>query len=315
MNPKSRPEDVFEDYASYPPLDRLERLCRRHEAVQRLQPAGERFPHESSVIILTLNEELNLPRALASVCGSGDIVVLDAGSVDSTTDIAIENGARVFRHDFVTSSAQRQWALDNIDFKYEFVFVLDADEWVTVALATEVARVLDDPAPGLAAAWVRSRYVYEGRWIPRSSLYPSWTVRLIRLGNVRYEGRVVNAHPIVAGVEVRLREDLIHEDRKSLTLRVRKLERYARLEALETHKLASAPVAAFRTARSWRQRAKVLHSIMPGRAGLKAIALLLRGGALEGRAGLHFIEESFLQERLTTRYLSELRRQDPPSDE
>lgn len=310
-----KPEAVYESLPSQAPVRDTRQLRRGWESSEALAYAGDAFPPDVSVIILTLNEELNLPCALASVSGSNDVVVLDSGSSDRTIAIAEAAGARVVLHDFVTSADQRQWALDNIDFNSELIFVLDADEWVSRALSAELTQLASGDGPWFAAAWARSRYVYEGRWIPRSSLYPSWTMRLLRAGCVRYENRMVNAHPVTSGPELRLKQDLVHEDRKSFAARLRKLDRYARLEALETERLRSRPISALREASTWRRRVKVVHSLLPFRASLKAIALLARGGLFEGRAGLHYIEDAFIQERLTTRYLAELRRHRQMRDE
>jgi glycosyltransferase involved in cell wall biosynthesis len=260
------------------------------------------------VIILTFNEEVNIAEALSSVEGSDDVVVLDCGSTDRTVEIARYHGARVVQHEFSTSAAQRQWALDHIAFANPLVFVLDADEWVTTILARELDSLSQQPPESFAAAWARSRYVYECRWIPRSSLYPSWTMRLLRVGKVRYEDRSVNEHPIADGRDLRLENDLIHEDHKPLATRMQKLDRYARLEAIETAVLSSTFRDELRSAKNWRRRVKLVHSVLPYRAATKALALLLHGGILEGKAGLHFIEESAWQERMTYRYLSELRR-------
>jgi hypothetical protein len=303
-----RPEALFDRM----PVRRAgggKRLSRRGEVAADLLPAGDSFPPNLSVIVLALNEEVNLSTALSSVSGSRDVVVLDSGSTDGTVEIAGRQGARVFEHRFTTSAAQRQWALEKVNFANPLVFVLDADEWVTVSLSRELATLCGQDPSSFAAAWARSRYVYESRWIPRSSLYPSWTMRLLRLGEVRYEDRMVNEHPTAHGIELRLENDLIHEDHKPLAERMRKLDRYARLEAIETSLLSGSLIDQLREATTWRRRVKLVHSVLPCRATTKAVALLLRGGFLEGKAGLHFIEESAWQERMTYRYLVELRRQ------
>lgn len=300
-----RPESTFETLVRMP-LSRYERLCARGERCDDMRPAGIQFPKSISVIMLTLNEEANVARALASVKGSSDVVVVDSGSTDRTMTIARRMGARVYEHAFSTSSAQRQWAIEEIDYQNRWLFVLDADEWVPTCLARELSDplTLDD----VDAAAARTRVVFEGRWIPKSSLYPSWTVRLLRLGAVKYEHRSVNAHPTSPKPIRHLEHDVIHEDLKPLLIRTGKLDRYARLEALETLRLREAPLAAIRNATNWRRRVKIVHSLLPLRALTKAGALILRGGAFEGRAGWHFVEDSWHQERMTTRYLAELRR-------
>jgi len=302
-----RPEAAFDAHRCWPPTTDYRRLTKPGEQTDDLAPAGSEFPRNVSVVTLAWNEGVNIRRALQSVSGANDRVVVDSGSTDATAAIAVEEGARVFKHGFVTSSGQRQWALENVPFANKWVFVLDADEWVPRSLAAEVAALVE--RGDFAAAAARTRIVYEGRWIPRSTLYPSWTVRLLNRDRVRYENRSVNAHPEADGPILQMSSDVVHEDLKSLSLRVRKLERYARLEAVETQRWAGSPLQAVRQAKTLRRRIKVIHSLLPLRATAKAVVLLARGGAFEGRAGWHFVEESWHQERLTARYVRELRAQ------
>ena len=261
------------------------------------------------MVTLTLNEEACLAQALDSVSGSRDIVVVDAGSTDKTVAIAESLGARVITHAFLSSAAQRQWVLENVEFQNPWVWILDADEWVTIALARELRNALPVlTADGTSAGWARFRVIYQGRWIPRASLYPTWTMRLIRLGRVRYEDRVANAVPDAQGKTVRLRNDVIHEDLKPFARRFPKLDRYAKLEAIETQRVAQAPLLSIRRASSFRRKAKIVWMVLPGRSLIRATYLALRGGMFEGKAGWHFIEDSYFQERMTVRYLRELRK-------
>ena len=92
-----------------------------------------------SVLILTLNEEADLPRCLESVAGCDDIVVLDSGSKDGTPEIARAAGARVFERTFDTFAGQRNFAQREIPFRHRWVFHLDADERFTPALMAECA--------------------------------------------------------------------------------------------------------------------------------------------------------------------------------
>ena len=95
-----------------------------------------------SVVILTLNEEANLPRCLASVCDwACEVFIVDAGSSDGTRDIAVKSGAAVVEHPFETHSSQWRWALDNLPIHTDWVLALDADQRVTPELAREISEL------------------------------------------------------------------------------------------------------------------------------------------------------------------------------
>jgi glycosyltransferase involved in cell wall biosynthesis len=184
-----------------------------------------------TVIILTYNEEPNLPQALRSVYGwAQQVVVLDSFSTDRTVQIAREFGAEVYQHRFENYAKQRNHAL-TLPIRSEWILFLDADEWVPPELQREIAAVIDrnPPEDGFYIKW---RFIWMGRWI-RRGYYPTWILRLARRGRVRCEERQVNEHLIVDGAVGYLQHDFIHEDRKDLADWIAKHVRYARREADE----------------------------------------------------------------------------------
>ena len=137
-----------------------------------------------SVLILTLNEEADLPRCLESVAGCDDVVVLDSGSSDRTTEIARQAGARVFHRAFDTFAGQRNFAQREIPFRHRWVFHLDADERFTPALLAEctVAAERDD----VAGFYVAPRMLWRGRWIPRCTDFPAYQARFARVPDFKF---------------------------------------------------------------------------------------------------------------------------------
>ena len=91
-----------------------------------------------SILILTLNEEKNLPACLEAIAWCDDIVVLDSFSTDGTVEIAKKFGVRVYQRQFDNFAGQRNFALTNFDFRHEWVFHLDADEIITDELKSEM---------------------------------------------------------------------------------------------------------------------------------------------------------------------------------
>jgi glycosyltransferase involved in cell wall biosynthesis len=140
-----------------------------------------------SILILTLNEEQNLPACLASTAGCDDVVVLDSGSTDRTAKIALAAGARVIVNRFENFAQQRNYAHDFIPFRHDWVFHLDADETLTPELLAECAALAVSPEgkshDGFFAA---PKMMFLGRWIPHCTDYPAWQARFAHVGRFRF---------------------------------------------------------------------------------------------------------------------------------
>lgn len=168
-------------------------------------------PVTYSTLILTRNEEINLPRCLEALRDCDDVVVVDSLSTDGTVRIAEANGARVFQRAFDTFAGQRNWAIDNVPFKHAWVLHLDADECMTPALHAEILEVTyrDEKSAYLIA----NKLIFMGRWIRRASMYPFYQARLLRLGESRFtqqgHGQVLSHAERGVGV---LREPYIHHN-------------------------------------------------------------------------------------------------------
>ena len=137
-----------------------------------------------SILILTYNEEINIADCLDSVAWADDVVVLDSFSSDETCMIAESKGARVFQRNFDDFGSQRNYALDSIEFKHDWVFHLDADERFNPDLQSECQRVVKLDL--MSAYFMPNRIIFLGKWIPRCTQYPFPQVRLVKLGEVRF---------------------------------------------------------------------------------------------------------------------------------
>lgn len=184
-----------------------------------------------TVIILTYNEEQNLPQVLKSVCGwANQIIVLDSFSIDHTVEIAKHYGCEIFQNKFENYAKQRNFALQ-LPIKSEWVFFLDADEWLPMDLKDEITKVIEKN-PQENGFYIKRRFIWMGRWI-RRGYYPTWILRLFRNGKGKCEERGVNEHIIVEGNVAYLKNDFIHEDRKGISDWIDKHNRYATREAEE----------------------------------------------------------------------------------
>ena len=137
-------------------------------------------------MIFTLNEEIHLPSCIDALTWCDDIIIVDSFSTDRTREISEERGVRFYQHAFEGFGSQRNWALDNIVCKYDWVLILDADERTTPEMAAEMAEVATGAPETVGAYRVRRRFYMWGRWLRYSSLYPTWVVRLIHKDRVRY---------------------------------------------------------------------------------------------------------------------------------
>ena len=148
-----------------------------------------------SVLICTKNEERNLGACLESVSWADDCVVLDSYSDDDTVNIARRGGARVVQREFDNFSAHKNWALDNIDFRHDWILIVDADERVTPDLAREIAAIVSGSPPHHGYYVARQNW-FAGTWIRHGGWYPDWNLRLLRRGQGRYEAAPgPRAHP------------------------------------------------------------------------------------------------------------------------
>jgi glycosyltransferase involved in cell wall biosynthesis len=244
-----------------------------------------------SVLIMTLNEEANLPACLASLSWSDDIVILDSFSTDRTVEIARAAGARVYQRAYDTEDRQRMYGLTEIEFKYPWVYTPDADEITPPDLRDEMLAIARDPTRPEAFFKARYKNMFMGRWIRRSSLYPTWITRLVRPDRVHFE-RSVHSRCIGDGPTGELKSHFIHYSfNKGLEAWYDKHNRYSSVEAdlsssrrLE-HKIDWASLVSASSDRR-RRGLKTLSYRLPFRPTLRFLYMyLLRGGFLDGRPG------------------------------
>lgn len=149
-----------------------------------------------SVLILTKNEQQDLPGCLNSVAWSDDIHVYDSISSDLTVQIAERFGAKVTKRPFDNWSTHQNWGLKNISFKYEWVYYSDADERVTPELLEAMRVAIADP--GVYSAFrVRRRDFFMGTWLKHVTPSP-FNIRLFKPACITYE-RLTNPVTVVDG--------------------------------------------------------------------------------------------------------------------
>lgn len=182
-----------------------------------------------SVIILTRDEEKNLPFALDSLAGTGaQIFVVDSGSRDRTCEMARERGCSVVSHPFETHARQLNWVLDNLPLNTDWVMRLDADESLTEALKAELIQKLETLPGEVTGLMVKRRVLFWGRWIRHGGYYPTWLLRIWRRGEARCEDRAMDEHMLVSSGRIeKLENDIIDENRKGLAFWIDKHNRFS----------------------------------------------------------------------------------------
>ena len=163
-----------------------------------------------TVIVLTLNEELNLPECLDSlILLHCPVYVVDSGSTDGTIEIAKSWGATVVEHPFENYGAQRNWSQENLPINTTWILHIDADERLTPELGKEIINALNTVKPDVDGFLLRRRTVFLGKWIKHGGHYPSYHARLYRWGRGRCEDRLYDQHYIVSGRVEKLLGDMI----------------------------------------------------------------------------------------------------------
>ncbi len=246
-----------------------------------------------SVLILTYNEEVNLPRCIESVGWCDDVVILDSSSTDATIDIAETAGARVFQRPFDDYASQRNHGLNKIDYKHSWVLMLDADEQIDPELTSEIKDKLSEEPSDTCLYRIRRKDFFFGHWIKRSSGYPTWFGRLIKVGYVKIE-RAINEEYHTDGKVRFLDGHLLHNPfNKGMASWFEKHNRYSTMEAdLIANSAAYNPKISEIFSKDPANRRKAVKSIayrLPFRPFIVFAALyLFRGGFLDGRHGLMF---------------------------
>lgn len=189
-----------------------------------------------TVLILTYNEEKHIARAIESVRPfAAQVLVVDSFSTDRTVEISAALGAVVVQNRWENNHArQLNWALDNAPITGDWIFRLDADEYVRPELVMEISGRLAFIPAEQSGVYVKRRIHFLGRWIRYGSVYPLWVLRLWRTGQGRCESRHMDEHiQLLRGTGVRFDNDIVDDNLNDLTWWTDKHNRYAVREAAD----------------------------------------------------------------------------------
>jgi glycosyltransferase involved in cell wall biosynthesis len=245
-------------------------------------------------VILTYNEAPNLARTLARLTWAKQIVVVDSGSTDDTREIAGRHpGVRLVQRPFTTHAEQWNFGIHEAGIATEWVLALDADFVLSDAAVAEIGslRPPDDVA-GYRAAF---DYCIDGRPL-RGAAYPPVVVLFRRArAHYRQDGHTQRVH--LDGRVEDLRGRIRHDDRKPLSHWLASQSRYMKLEADKLTQ-AGGSLGAI-------DRLRKAIVIMPPLMFL--YCYLLRGGILDGKAGLYYALQRSAAELVLSLYLLQRR--------
>jgi glycosyltransferase involved in cell wall biosynthesis len=267
-----------------------------------------------SILILTRNEQRDLPGCLASVAWSDDIHVFDSFSTDATVDIAQAAGAHVTQRIFDDYASHRNAALSTLSFKHPWVFLLDADERPTPQLSREMQEVVLAAPSEISGFRLRRRDFLFNTWLKHAQISPFY-IRLVRPERSRYT-RAINEVIEVQGRIADLSDPLDHYPfSKGIAHWLNKHNLYSTMEAELIHRQQGLQNPSFKTAlrdpdfHTRRLHQKALFYRLPGRPLIKWFYMMfVRGAVLDGSAGVTYATLQAIYEYFIVLKTKELQR-------
>ncbi len=278
-------------------------------------------PCPISVLIPAKNERDNIGPCIESARFASEIVVVDSSSTDGTQGIAASLGAQVVEFKWNGSYPKKKnWALSNLPWRNEWVFILDADERITPELAEELRRTVDRPSAD--GFYVNRRFWFLDGWLRHCGYYPSWNLRFFRHRLGRYEqlaglgdsmsgDNEVHEHVVLRGIAGHLAGEMEHHAFPTIDTWVEKHNRYSNWEArllLSEAGLQAADQTVIHPVLARKRRLKKLVTRVPFRPALRFFYhYVIRAGFLDGRRGYIFCRLMAFYEFLSVAKASELR--------
>jgi glycosyltransferase involved in cell wall biosynthesis len=275
-----------------------------------------------SILIPIKNEAINLPRCLDSIKWADEIFVVDSQSEDNSVEIVKNYGAKVVQFRFNgTWPKKKNWALENLPFQNEWVFILDADEVLPPVAEFEIMNLVTSTRLDIAGYWINRRFMFMGKWL-RHAYYPNWNLRLFKHKLGRYEkitgvdtasgDNEVHEHVLVNGSSKHLMmSEMDHYAFPSIEVFIEKHNRYSNWEARvslggESRQLVR-PLQ--NTTVNLRRKIKGFVNKLPFRPLMRFLYVYIwQKGFLDGKEGYYFARLHSIYEFLTIAKTAELRK-------
>jgi glycosyltransferase involved in cell wall biosynthesis len=189
---------------------------------------------ELTAVILTHNEELHIARCIHSIktiCKK--VIVVDSFSGDNTIAIAGKLGADIYQNEWNGSySAQFNWALENCKIDSDWVLRIDADEYFTPELVTEILTIneVENHVTGFV---IKRRHIFMDRWV-KHGVYPVRLLRIFKREIGYCEKKWMDEHIVLTkGRPDELKSDFVDHSLKPMDWWLKKHLHYAFREACD----------------------------------------------------------------------------------
>jgi glycosyltransferase involved in cell wall biosynthesis len=200
------------------------------------------MPVPITAIVLTYNEALNIDTCLGSLHGwASEIIVVDSGSTDNTIALAQKYTNKIYSHEFINYSQQRNWAINELSIGQPWVMNIDADHELTTELKNEISDHFEKGIAPLICGFMASRRtMFMGRWIRHGGHYPVYHGIIFKKGKGYCEEKLYDQHFVIEGESLVLKGDVIDTITDSLSNFTERHNHWATLEAEDAMKMLSA---------------------------------------------------------------------------
>jgi glycosyltransferase involved in cell wall biosynthesis len=246
--------------------------------------------------------------------------VVDSQSTDRSVEIAESFRARVVQFHFNgTWPKKKQWALDHVEFRNDWIFILDADEVLPPEAEGEFRSVIEETPDGIDGYWINRRFMFMGKWL-KYAYYPNWNLRLLRKGKARFEkltesatasgDNEVHEHVLVEGDTRNLKVEMDHYAFPDVATFIEKHNRYSNWEAVVALEEPTDDPALQKADVSRRRGLKQLAAKFPFRPFLRFLYVYLwQRGFLDGKEGYYFARLHGVYEFLIVAKTAEIKKQ------
>jgi glycosyltransferase involved in cell wall biosynthesis len=271
-----------------------------------------------TIYILTYNEELDIAACIESALHSDDVIVVDSCSRDRTTEIASQYPVQIIEHPFESHGKQRTWMLENMPGKYDWAYILEADERMTPELFQECCDTIQTAEH--VGYYVAERVIFMDRWIRYSTQFPRYQLRLLQRGKVWFTDYGHTEREVCDGSTGFLQQTYPHYTcGKGMSRWLEKHNRYSTDEAYETLRQQESGKVAWKTLLLGKTEVERRHALkdLSLRLPLRPIVRWLYmyfflGGWRDGKAGFAWCTLQGFYEYLIILKVEELKRQGGP---